>query len=129
MALFIPLSEVFRACCNPNYITRKLRNVKIVANNRKLRSNARIGVLSELDDCRIRVSDWDQNLRLYGQFSAPVKPGSKLSKEEEEKQNYYVNMGHAIRTLREEFPELFRRELSFDIYRHVLCLFSKRIAN
>ena len=56
-------------------------------------------------------------MSLYGQFSAPVKRGSKPSKEEEEKQNYYVNMGYAIRTLREEFPGLFYRELNFDIYR------------
>ncbi|XP_024958731.1 uncharacterized protein LOC112499651 isoform X2 [Cynara cardunculus var. scolymus] len=41
----------------------------------------------------------------------------KPSKEDEEKQNYYVNTGNAIRTLREEFPELFYRDLSFDIYR------------
>lgn len=41
----------------------------------------------------------------------------KPSKEDEEKQNYYVNTGNAIRTLRNEFPELFYRELSFDIYR------------
>ncbi|KAL2536426.1 uncharacterized protein Fot_17817 [Forsythia ovata] len=62
---------------------------------------------------------------LYGQFSAPVKPtdtasfASKKGKEkEEESRNYYVNTGYAIRTLRDEFPELFYRELSFDIYRY-----------
>ena len=42
---------------------------------------------------------------------------SKQRKEEEEKQDYYVNMGYAIRCLREEFPELFYREPTFDIYR------------
>lgn len=62
---------------------------------------------------RVRVSGLEQNVRLYGKFSAPVKP----SKEEEEKQNYYVNMGYAIRSLREDFPALFYRELDFDIYR------------
>lgn len=63
------------------------------------------------------VSERNQNVKLYGQFSAPMKQGSKPSKEEEEKRDYYVNMGYAIRTLREEFPGLFYRELSFDIYR------------
>lgn len=60
--------------------------------------------------------DLDQNLRSYGQFSIPVK---EESKEEKEKQNYYyyVNLGCAIRTLREDFPQLFHRELSFHIYR------------
>jgi hypothetical protein len=46
-------------------------------------------------------------------------------------------LGYAIRTLREEFPDLFYKELSFDIYRfgfwficfmilhnHMLCFFS-----
>lgn len=42
---------------------------------------------------------------------------SEGGKEAEERQNYHVNTGYAIRTLREEFPELFYRELSFDIYR------------
>ena len=31
-----------------------------------------------------------------------------------------MNIGYAIRTLGEEFPELFYRELSFDIYRFKL---------
>ncbi|KAH1079503.1 hypothetical protein GYH30_054182 [Glycine max] len=33
------------------------------------------------------------------------------------KQQYYVNLGYSIRSLREDFPALFYRELSFDIYR------------
>lgn len=63
------------------------------------------------------ASDCDQNVSLHGQFSAPVK---KSKEEEEEEQDYYLNMGYAIRTLREEFPELFYRELNFDIYRFEL---------
>lgn len=49
----------------------------------------------------------------------PTSPSSfsKQRKEDEEKQDYYVNMGYAIRSLREEFPDLFYRELTFDIYR------------
>ncbi|GFZ00978.1 hypothetical protein Acr_14g0006130 [Actinidia rufa] len=46
-----------------------------------------------------------------------TKSLTKTSKEDEEKQNYHVNTGYAIRTLREEFPELFYKELAFDIYR------------
>jgi len=61
----------------------------------------------------------------HDKFSAPVKPigpmtpssSPKQSEEDEEKQNYHLNMGYAIRSLREEFPELFDRDLSFDIYR------------
>lgn len=123
MALFVPSPEVSRVFCNPNSSSnpismhRKPRSVKIDANNKKVGSCTRIRVLSETGDYKITVSHCSQNV-MYGKFSAPVKPGSKQSKEEE-KQNYYVNMGYAIRTLREELPEIFHRELSFDIYRYV----------
>ncbi|XP_009606589.1 uncharacterized protein [Nicotiana tomentosiformis] len=56
-----------------------------------------------------------------GQLSAPLKvstmSSTKLDKEEEQKRNYYLNTGYAIRILREEFPALFYKELNFDIYR------------
>lgn len=85
---------------------------------------ARARVRAVVKDCEARVWDRDQSLRLGVQFSAPVKRESSSStkqreeeEEEEEKQKYYVNTGYAIRTLREEFPGLFDRELSLDIYR------------
>ncbi|KAL5220851.1 hypothetical protein ABZP36_025564 [Zizania latifolia] len=37
--------------------------------------------------------------------------------DEEERRMYYLNMGYAIRTLREELPDVFSKEPSFDIYR------------
>ncbi|MQL94771.1 hypothetical protein Taro_027418 [Colocasia esculenta] len=48
-----------------------------------------------------------------------LSPSLKQQKREggEDKQKYYVNMGYAIRTLREEFPVIFYREPSFDIFR------------
>ncbi|KAF3439935.1 hypothetical protein FNV43_RR18213 [Rhamnella rubrinervis] len=119
MALFIPSPEISRVFCNPNPnpIPKKLKSIKIWTNE-KVGSNARVRVFCTSKDCQVMVpAGCDQNVNLYGQFSAPVKHGSKPNKEEEEKQDYYVNMGYAIRTLREEFPELFYRELSFDIYR------------
>lgn len=118
MALFIPSPEISRVFCNPNPnpIPKKLKSIKIWTNE-KVGSNARVRVFCSSKECQVLVSECDQNVKLYGQFSAPVKHGSKPSKEEEEKQDYYVNMGYAIRTLREEFPELFYRELSFGIYR------------
>lgn len=70
-----------------------------------------------------RVSNLGQNVRVCGEFSATVKTNttststSSSVKEREEKGNYYVNSGDAIRTIREEFPEVFYRELTFDIYR------------
>lgn len=112
MALFINSPEIstakilFNRNRNPN---PNPRNVKSL--------NVRVRARSD-----VRVSGLNQNVRMYGQFSAPVKQETKRTNEEEEKQNYYVNMGYAIRTLREEFPGLFYRELSFDIYRFGLYL-------
>ncbi|KAJ7129920.1 hypothetical protein O6H91_Y558400 [Diphasiastrum complanatum] len=37
--------------------------------------------------------------------------------ESNEEDDFYVNVGYAIRTLREELPTLFYKELTFDIYR------------
>ncbi|KAG2290569.1 hypothetical protein Bca4012_034879 [Brassica carinata] len=55
----------------------------------------------------------NQKSRLYVKFSAPVvKEDCETST-----QNYYVNMGHAVRCLREELPSLFYKEPNFDIYR------------
>ena len=100
---------------------RALKSVAILKHHEKGgggRGRVRIGVSSSMEESEVRVSDLEPRVGSYGQFSAPVKRGSlKQSKEDEEKQNYYVNIGYAIRTLREEFPELFYRELSFDIYR------------
>ena len=64
------------------------------------------------DHIRDRILDLDHNLSSYGQFSAPVK-----LEEKKKKLKYYVNLGYAIRSLREDFPGLFYRELSFDFYR------------
>jgi hypothetical protein len=106
------ISTLPKFFCNPN--PRNPKSFITLRNNRKAGSRGRV---------RVRVSELDQGVSLYGQFSAPVKQGSKPSKEEEEKQSYYVNVGYAIRTLREEFPELFYRELSFDIYRYDFLFF------
>ncbi|GMJ01391.1 hypothetical protein like AT2G46220 [Hibiscus trionum] len=120
MSFLIPLPEISTASANffsnPIHRPRFLKSLAIWKNDgRKAwsRANVKFGVKY----FGTTVSDLCQSLRLYGQFSAPVKRGSKPSKEEEEKQNYYVNMGYAIRTLREEFPDIFYKELNFDIYR------------
>ncbi|KAL3695832.1 hypothetical protein R1sor_009908 [Riccia sorocarpa] len=55
------------------------------------------------------------------EFKAAVQSGSPPPRQKEESQaerdNYYVNTGYAIRTLREELPNLFYKRLNFDIYR------------
>jgi hypothetical protein len=59
-------------------------------------------------------------------FSVPVTPASespaatkRRDDDEEERRRYYLNLGYAIRTLREEIPDVFSKEPSFDIYRFV----------
>lgn len=82
----------------------------------KSSKRVRVRILSRIKDLDpTTLSNSVHNVRLYGQFSASSLRQSK--EDEEEKQNFYVNMGDAIRTIREEFPDLFYRELSFDIYR------------
>ncbi|XP_051132583.1 uncharacterized protein LOC127252451 [Andrographis paniculata] len=75
----------------------------------------------EMEVLKLRSDNYEDGLRwLYGQVkegeTAPF-PSTKDKEDERKKQDYYVNTGYAIRNLREEFPELFYRELSFDIYR------------
>ncbi|KAG8053086.1 hypothetical protein GUJ93_ZPchr0001g31536 [Zizania palustris] len=56
-------------------------------------------------------------------FSVPVTPAEspaaarQREDDEEERRRYYLNMGYAIRTLREDLPDVFNKEPSFDIYR------------
>ncbi|XP_062181290.1 uncharacterized protein LOC133885577 [Phragmites australis] len=78
----------------------------------------------------IRVSDPVRERRLPPPLSSapeassepPLAPVADRQRgeedgEEEGRRRYYVNMGDAIRTLREELLVLFYREPSFDIYR------------
>ncbi|KAM7476473.1 hypothetical protein LguiB_023716 [Lonicera macranthoides] len=82
----------------------------------KTSKRVRVRICSRIKDMEpSTLSNSVHNVRLYGQFSASSLKQSK--EDEEEKHNFYVNMGDAIRTIREEFPDLFYRELSFDIYR------------
>uniref|UniRef100_A0ACD5VGI3 Uncharacterized protein n=1 Tax=Avena sativa TaxID=4498 RepID=A0ACD5VGI3_AVESA len=75
----------------------------------------------------IRVADPVREGRLLVPlplFSVPVTPASespaatkRRDDDEEERRRYYLNLGYAIRTLREEIPDVFNKEPSFDIYR------------
>lgn len=97
---------------NPKFL--KLHSFKPCTKGKAIGSTRGVKISCRVNDCVVS----DQNVKSNGQFSVPVKEGSKQSKEEEEeKHNYYVNVGYAIRTLREEFPDFFYKELSYDIYR------------
>lgn len=91
---------------SPNPKPSKLHNLKPLAKDKP------IGLKVSCN-----VKDYDELLGLDQNLS------SQGSKEEEEKQKYYVNLGYAIRSLREDFPSLFNKELSFDIYRFISLSF------
>ncbi|KAK9103780.1 hypothetical protein Sjap_021034 [Stephania japonica] len=80
----------------------------------------RVGIrVCRRKDLSVTVSELGaMSSRVLWRFSAPVKQ----SEVDEEKQKYYVNAGYAIRALREEFPHLFYRELSFDMFRDDIVL-------
>ncbi|GFP91465.1 hypothetical protein PHJA_001290500 [Phtheirospermum japonicum] len=91
------------------------------------RTNFRFSVCSGVKDFKKEVLklrdgyNYEDTVRwVYEQVkqSEPTPfPSIKTKDEERKKHDYYVNTGYAIRTIREEFPELFYKELSFDIYR------------
>ncbi|KAK7337993.1 hypothetical protein VNO77_18587 [Canavalia gladiata] len=111
MALLIhspEMSLVPKIVHNPNPKSSRLYNFKPLTKGKPIMGGLRASCT--VKECG--VLDLDQNLKSHGQFSAPVK-----REEEEEKEDYYLNMGYAIRSLREDFPALFHREPSFDIYR------------
>ncbi|KAG5404758.1 hypothetical protein IGI04_010877 [Brassica rapa subsp. trilocularis] len=74
----------------------------------------RRGTVSARDSSSFKI----QKSRLYAKFSAPAKEDCKISRHDEEnKESYYVNKGHAVQCLREELPSLFLKDPSFHIYR------------
>ncbi|OWM88166.1 hypothetical protein CDL15_Pgr003578 [Punica granatum] len=97
--------------CNRSATNRDLKSLHFHRKDRDFKSRLRV-YSRRTRDLEVRISDY-HNASRYGQFSVSVKPG----REEEEKQNYYLNVGYAIRTLREELPGLFHKELTLDIYR------------
>ncbi|ESW07149.1 hypothetical protein PHAVU_010G105700 [Phaseolus vulgaris] len=121
MALLVHAPEIsvaLQIAPNPNPRLSKVHSFKPQTKGKTIGSARGVRVSCKVKDYEVLDLGLDESVNSYGQFSAPVKPGSKQSKEkEEEKQNYHVNVGYAIRTLREDFPDLFYRELSFDIYR------------
>ncbi|XWS76944.1 hypothetical protein CRYUN_Cryun01aG0221200 [Craigia yunnanensis] len=92
MAFLMPSPETNTASANflsnPNHTPKFLKSL-IISKNDDDEIWSRSKVRVDLKDIGDRVSGLNQSLKLYtlcGQFSVPVKRGSKLSKEEEEKQ-------------------------------------------
>lgn len=45
------------------------------------------------------------------------RPALQDKQQQEKKDDFYLNLGTAVRTLREDMPHLFSRDLNYDIYR------------
>lgn len=112
---FLILSPVIPSIAAPSRLIPSIRT-----------RNAKLSVCSAVKHLERESKpnkDFEDAVRwVYGQVkqqseTAPF-PAIKTEDEEGRKQDYYVNTGYAIRTLREEFPQLFYRELNFDIYRY-----------
>ncbi|MED6213424.1 hypothetical protein PIB30_093201, partial [Stylosanthes scabra] len=44
--------------------------------------------------------------------------GSQEKQQQQPKDEFYVNLGLAVRTLREDMPLIFTKDLNYDIYRY-----------
>lgn len=44
-------------------------------------------------------------------------PGAQDNKQQDQRNEFYVNLGLAVRTLREDLPSIFTKDLNYDIYR------------
>ncbi|KAH9316317.1 hypothetical protein KI387_024944 [Taxus chinensis] len=51
------------------------------------------------------------------EVAVQASPPPRQKLEDKRRNDYYVNMGSAIRTLREDLPVLFSKEFTYDIYR------------
>jgi len=68
--------------------------------------------LTQLDG---QEADCDVLTSLTAALQSTTAP--RQQKESEDKGDYYVNVGYAIRTLRDELPSMFYKPMSFNIYR------------
>lgn len=72
----------------------------------------------QTDPFRRFPEDGNCHEKISRQLAAIVQsPASKKKQESSERDEFYANMGSAIRTLREEMPSVFYKDLNYDIYR------------
>lgn len=119
-------------CANPN--PKIFNYTSICKSNFNGICSIKFRVYAKTKDFGAKVANRQSSMGTCDKFSAPVKPinpttpssSPKQRKEDEDKQNYHLNVGYAIRSLREEFPELFDRDLTFDIYRDDIVFIDPR---
>lgn len=56
-----------------------------------------------------------------GLAQANRTPGAQ-DKQQDQRNDFYVNLGLAVRTLREDLPLIFTKDLNYEIYRYVHCV-------
>uniref|UniRef100_A0A0C9RQ12 TSA: Wollemia nobilis Ref_Wollemi_Transcript_4142_1713 transcribed RNA sequence n=1 Tax=Wollemia nobilis TaxID=56998 RepID=A0A0C9RQ12_9CONI len=64
----------------------------------------------------LQGGEWD-SIPFPLEVAVQASPPPREKVENKQRNDYYVNLGSAIRTLREELPVLFSKDLTYDIYR------------
>ncbi|URE43982.1 hypothetical protein MUK42_32774 [Musa troglodytarum] len=133
MALLLPLTDATSLPAAKAPIPRRTSSSSPDPGRSSRRSAcARGGVKDEGKERVIRVSDplRERGLPPPPLLSVPLIAGASSASppsrsvtpqqqtdDGDERHSYYVNMGYAIRTLREDFPDTFQREPNFGIFR------------
>lgn len=124
MALLVPSPEIFLLAGRDSIQRTRSKNLRFISVCSGVKDMEKVVLKLSEANCE------DGARLMYGQVkeSETTPFSSKKGKVEEEKKlDYYVNTGYAIRTLRKELPELFYRELNFDIYRFKFIYISLQI--
>lgn len=83
-------------------------------------------LLREQDDVVVGMKEIEKRLELLlavqTKLEDSVPPPSRQKQESPEQDNFHVNCGSAIRSLRDELPALFYKDLNYDIYRYIYAL-------
>ncbi|KAI5674538.1 hypothetical protein M9H77_14902 [Catharanthus roseus] len=59
----------------------------------------------------------NNTLPRVSQLNQTAPPATPTPAEERSRDDFFVNLGMAVRTLREDIPQLFTKDLNYDIYR------------
>ncbi|XP_010941686.1 uncharacterized protein [Elaeis guineensis] len=73
--------------------------------------------LTNLEPPPLRDATREKPPALHGKPPAALHETRKKSEKNSDKDEFYLNLGLAVRTLRDDLPSLFSKDLNYDIYR------------
>lgn len=74
--------------------------------------------LTNLEPPPVRDATREKPPALHGKPPAALHETKKESEKNSDKDDFYLNLGLAVRTLRDDLPSLFSKDLNYDIYRY-----------